>query len=47
VEILNPPPKITEDDVRKFMEQFGKVVEVAAVRDFDESIHLSKRIYDL
>ena len=29
------------------MEQFGKVVEVAAVRNFDESINLSKKIYDL
>lgn len=47
MEILDPPPKTTEDDVRRFMEQFGKVVEVAAVRDFDESIHLSKKIYDL
>ncbi len=47
VEVIDPPHKITDDDVRRFMEQFGKVVEVAAVRAFDESIHLSKRIYDL
>lgn len=29
------------------MSQFGRVVEVAAVKDYDESISLSKDIYDL
>jgi hypothetical protein len=29
------------------MGQFGKVMEVATVKDYDESIYLSKEIYDL
>jgi len=47
VELLNPPPKSTEEDVHAFMGQFGRVVEVAAVKNFNESINLSKKIYDL
>lgn len=29
------------------MTQFGKVTEVAAVKDYDETIDLSKKIYNL
>jgi hypothetical protein len=29
------------------MSQFGKVTEVAAVKNYDESIFLSKKIYNL
>jgi hypothetical protein len=29
------------------MSQFGRIVEVAAVKDYDETISLSKAIFDL
>ena len=31
----------------KFMSQFGEVTEVAQVKNYDETISLSKNIYDL
>lgn len=47
VEVVDPPTKATQQDVRNFMSQFGKIVEIAPVKDYDESINLSKTIYDL
>ena len=39
--------KNPEDFMMKFMGQFGQVVELAEVKDYDETISLSKDIYDL
>lgn len=46
VEIIDPPANVTEGEVKEFMGQFGKVVEVAAVRNYDETISLSKDIFE-
>lgn len=46
VEILDPPANCTEGEVRRLMGQFGTVVEVAAVKDYDETIYLSKEIFE-
>ena len=46
LELINPPSNATEQDILKFMSQFGKVAEIAAVNNYSESIGLSKKIYD-
>jgi hypothetical protein len=38
---------VTAGEVHNFMGQFGRVLEVAPVRDYDETISLSKKIYEL
>jgi len=47
VELMDPPSKATPANVQIFFSQFGTVKEVAPVKDYDETISLSKKIYDL
>lgn len=42
---LHNPPNVTEEEVKHFFSQFGKVLEVAPVKDYDETISLSKTIF--
>ena len=47
LELVEFPARATEEDVERFMSQFGGVVEVAPVRNYKETIYLSKKIFDL
>ncbi len=47
VELTDFPTDATPEDVHNFMSQFGTVMEVAPVRNYNETIALSKKIYDL
>ena len=47
LELVEFPARATEEDVERFMSQFGSVVEVAPVRNYKETIYLSKKIFDL
>lgn len=47
IELMEFSLNATTEDVHNFMAQFGGVAEVAPVRNYNETIALSKKIYDL
>lgn len=46
MEVDRLPPFVTGYNVAQFMGNFGQILEVSEVRNYEESIRLSKRLYE-
>ena len=47
IEVSDHTDETTEKDIAEYMGRFGKVAEVAPVRNYEEAIALSREIYEL
>lgn len=47
VEITNHNPTFSIDKIEAFMSKFGSIHEISAVKNFEQSIYLSKKMLEM
>lgn len=47
IEVTDFPKHLTEEDIDKFFSKYGHISEVAAVKNYEQMIEISKEVYEL